>query len=607
MRSHSPGRSPARRLIRRTTLVTAVLTATLATTFAGTAVAFAAPAATPSGPDFGPNVRIFDPSTPAADVQAAFDQANAQLQYDQFGDQRQAFLFKPGTYNFNGQLGYYTTVSGLGQNPDDVTINGGLTVWAQDRFNDDRSSLVNFWRSAENLSIVPDGGVDWWAVSQAAPLRRVDIKGQLGLFDYLGGYASGGFIADSHVDSTVINAPQQQWLTRDSSIGSWSNGVWNQVFAGVQGAPAQSFPSPPYTTLATNPSSREKPYLYVDSAGKYNVFVPAARKNSSGTTWSASSATPGRSVPIKDFFIAKPTDSVARINLELALGKNLIMTPGVYHVSQTIHVWRPDTIVLGMGMATIEPDNGVVPMQVADVKGVDISGLIFDAGPVSSPALLQLGTQLSSVPILKKYLSDPADPTGIQDVFFRIGGGHVGKAVNSLVVNSNNVVVDDIWAWRADHGTGVGWTVNTADTGVLVNGDDVTATGLFVEHFQKYDVIWNGERGRTVMFQNEMPYDPPNQAAWQHNGVLGYAAYKVGASVKTHEAWGLGSYCFFNVNPAVHASRAFEVPVTPGVKLHDILTISLNNAGAIDNVVNDFGGPTDTTTSPTNVVSYPAS
>ena len=61
-------------------------------------------------------------------------------------------------------------------------------------------------------------------------------------------------------------------------------------------------------------------------------------------------------------------------------------------------------------------------------------------------------------------------------------------------MNSDNVILDDIWAWRADHGNGVGWTANTADTGVIVNGDDVTAYGLFVEHYQKTEVIWNGKR-----------------------------------------------------------------------------------------------------------------
>ena len=99
-------------------------------------------------------------------------------------------------------------------------------------------------------------------------------------------------------------------------------------------------------------------------------------------------------------------------------------------------------------------------------------------------------------------------------MFFRIGGATPGKATTSLVVNSDNVILDDIWAWRADHGNGVGWTANTADTGLIVNGDNVTAYGLFVEHYQKYEVIWNGENGKVIFFQNEMPYDPPSQAAW---------------------------------------------------------------------------------------------
>ncbi len=286
---------------------------------------------------------------------------------------------------------------------------------------------------------------------------------------------------------------------------------------------------------------------------------------------------------------------------------NLIITPGIYHLDSTIKVKRPDTVVLGLGFPTLVPDNGIVPMTVADVKGVKLAGLMFDAGPVNSPVLLQVGTQHAANGQARDHnnWSDPADPTSLQDVFFRIGGATPGKATTSLMVNSDNVLLDDIWAWRADHGNGVGWTINTADTGVVVNGDDVTAYGLFVEHYQKYDVIWNGEHGRTIMFQNEMPYDPPNQADWQHDGVLGFAAYKVADSVTTHEGWGLGSYCFFNVGPAIHASRAFEVPVTPGVKLHDILTVFLNGNGGIDHVVNDTGAAVNATNQVTNLVSYP--
>ncbi|MFL6700179.1 MAG: hypothetical protein ACJ8GJ_23655, partial [Vitreoscilla sp.] len=166
------------------------------------------------------------------------------------------------------------------------------------------------------------------------------------------------------------------------------------------------------------------------------------------------------------------------------------------------------------------------------------------------------------------------------------------------------------WAWRADHGSAAtGWTVNTGDTGLLVNGANVLATGLFVEHYQKYQVLWNGENGKTIFFQNEMPYDVPSQAAWTSGNGNGWAAYKVGAGVKTHEAWGLGSYCFFNIggtNTNINAARGFEVPDVAGVRLHDILTVSLGGNGSISHVVNNTGGIAQgTSTTPVDLVNYP--
>jgi hypothetical protein len=585
---------------------------------AATALAGSAMAA-PSEPDFGPNVKIFDPSMSTSQIKATVDAITNQQVSNQFGTQRYALLFKPGSYGsatdaLNFQVGYYTDVAGLGSSPNDVTVNGTIDSYNQCFGPGDCTALVNFWRSLSNLTInvAGKGGCqfgEFWATSQAAPMRRVHVNGFATLMDYCTApaYASGGFIADSEFSgSVVVNGSQQQYLVRNSSVDFWTNAVWNQVFAGVVGAPSQSFPDPPYTTLDANPVSREKPFLYVDSGNHFAVYVPDAQVDSSGTTWSAGT-TPGHSIPIDDFFIAKPTDSVQAINNALALGKNLIFTPGVYDIGQTIKVKRADTIVLGLGMATLTAENGVVPMTVADVPGVEISGLIFDAGPVNSPALLRVGSPQATIGQGGSHAgwSDPADPAALQDVFFRIGGPHIGKATVGLEVNSDHVILDDIWAWRADHGSGVGWTSNTADTGVVVNGDDVLATGLFSEHFQSYDVIWNGNGGKTIMFQNEMPYDPPNQAAWQHDGVLGFAAYKVADSVTTHEAWGLGSYCFFNVDPTIHATRAFEVPNTPGVRLHDLLSLSITAHGTIDHVVNDVGAATNPNTAPVNIVSYP--
>jgi len=200
----------------------------------------------------------------------------------------------------------------------------------------------------------------------------------------------------------------------------------------------------------------------------------------------------------------------------------------------------------------------------------------------------------------------------LSDVFFRIGGAGAGRAATALVVGSDNVILDDVWAWRADHGTGVGWTVNTADTGVVVNGDNVTAYGLFVEHFQKYEVIWNGNGGTDVFFQNEMPYDVPSQAAWMEApGVDGYAAFKVADGVTSFTGYGMGSYSFFNQGLNIYAERAFEVPDTlPAGSLHDLLTIFLDPShgmGGILHVVNEAGGSSTIVNPdvPVTVVSYP--
>ncbi len=549
----------------------------------------------PGGGSLGPNVIVFTPSMSGAAIQGQLNTIFSQMESNQFGSQRYQLFFQPGTYSgFNAQIGFYTSISGLGQNPGDVRINGDVTVdagWFGG------NATQNFWRSAENLSVFPSAGFTRWAVSQAAPFRRMDIHGDLNLAPNGFGWASGGYISDTRVSGTVQPYSQQQWYTRDSQIGGWLNGVWNMTFSGVQGAPANGFPEPVYTTLATTPVSREKPYMYVDSGGNYRVFVPATRTNSSGTTW-AGGATAGTSLPLSQFFVARPTDSAATMNAALAQGLNLLFTPGVYNINQTLNVTRANTVVLGLGYATLVPQNGVVPMQVSDVDGVKIGGVLFDAGAVNSPVLLRVGPAGSSA-------SHASNPTSLHDVFFRIGGAQAGKATVSLEVNSNNTLIDHIWAWRGDHGSGIGWTVNTADTGVIVNGNNVTALGLFVEHYQKYQVIWNGNGGKTIFFQNEMPYDPPTQAAWR-TGTNGYAAYKVADSVTTHEAWGLGSYCFFNVNPSIVSARGFEVPNTAGVRFHSVLTVSLGGNGVITNVINTTGGPAQgTATVPSKVTNYP--
>lgn len=583
--------------------------------------------AAPSAPALGPNVTIFDPSMPVSEIQATVDAIHARQVDDEMGTNRHLLLFKPGVYGSASEplkmkVGYYTEIAGLGASPADVTINGKIEVYNRCLEGGGTSNchaLVNFWRTLSNLSLNINAlgqdpcraSANFWAVSQAVSMRRLDIAGgNLSLMDYCTAgpqFASGGFIADSRLPF-VINGSQQQWLTRNSEIGGWSNAVWNQVFAGVVGAPDEAgFPNPPYTTLGTTPVSREKPYLFVDGQGNYGVRVPSAQSNASGVSW-ADGMTAGRTLPLRDFFIARPSDPVEVINEALARGMNLLLTPGVYDVATSISVKRANAVVLGLGHATLTAVNGAVPLTVADVPGVIIAGVTIDAGTVKSPVLLQVGKRSGNTSSKK---SDPTNPTTLSDVYFRVGGPHIGKTDTALEVNSKHVLIDQTWVWRADHGVegfsdSERWNTNVGRNGVVVNGDNVTATGLFVEHFQQYNTVWNGESGVTILYQNELPYDPPSQADWMNDGVEGWAGYKVGDHVKTHKLYGGGVYVFNRNDPSIHTENGFEVPQTPGVQLHHVMTVNLG-AGTIDHVVNGVGDPADVTRigAPVYIADYP--
>ncbi len=592
-------------------------------------------------PDFGANVTIFDDTWTTAEIQAKFDEVHAAQASNEMGTERYGLYFMPGTYGSDEEplhalVGYYTEVGGLGASPGDVQVNGTIEVYNQ-CFDDPANpefngcfALNNFWRGMSNLTINVNtrgqGGCEssanFWAVSQAVSMRRVDVKGgNLTLMDYCTGpsFASGGFIADSKVadmslpSQELVKGSQQQWYTRNSEIGLWSNAVWNQVFSGTDftGDPGRvpvdaTYPDPPYTVLDETPLSREKPYLYVDGRGRWKVRVPSAHRNTSGITWDGG-LTPGRSIPLDDFFVAEPDDSIQRINSQLARGKHLILTPGVYDVDRSIKVKRANTVVLGLGLATLDAVDGAVPMRLVDRPGIIVAGVTIDAGAEQSPVLLEVSKgRHHSKGKHHGGKSSRHNPTTLNDVYLRVGGPHVGKVDVAMQVNSDNVLIDHTWVWRADHGIegfdrsdgtfgdNVRWQTNIGRNGVVVNGDEVTATGLFVEHFQEYNTIWNGERGRVILYQNELPYDPPSQADWMaDDGSLGWAAYKVGDHVRKHHLWGGGAYVFNRNDPSIETENGYEVPDAPGVTLTHVMTKNLSGPGAINHVVNGVGDAVD--------------
>jgi hypothetical protein len=315
-------------------------------------------------------------------------------------------------------------------------------------------------------------------------------------------------------------------------------------------------------------------------------------------------------------------------------------------------------------------------MVVQPNNGVELSGMIFDAGPVNSPVLLQVGSSPNNNGNGNGNGNGNSnngngngnsnngngngngngnngngnngngngnngkgnDPDLIQDIFFRIGGAETTRvsATVSLLDNADNSIIDDVWAWRADHGAntsvtgpegqvGAGWAYNQGATGLEVTGDNVTAYGLAVEHYQKNEVTWSGNNGMVIFFQNELPYDPPSQTSWLAAPIQpGYPSFLVANSesgnghilnVQSFHGYGMGSYVVFIYTPAtLWDAMAYEAPNAPGVVFTDAMdlfissTCSVNGncptpsqSGGLHSVIDGFGGSA-TDANPTTVV-----
>lgn len=578
---------------------------------------------------FGLNTNIFEPTDSTSEIQSCINNIYKKTEAGQFISDRYALMFAPGNYSkdINVEVGFYTQVAGLGISPENTVI-GNINCkaeWMKGKKYDgsvNYNALCNFWRSVENLTTTASSTM--WAVSQATSMRRMNIKGSLDLH-HQGGYASGGFLADTKVagrkytytdqktgkqldgEAGISGGSQQQWISRNTEMNRWDGSVWNYVFVGcsvaslydktnISNGPNGEWPYLSYTKVSETPECQEKPFLMKNDDGKYGVYVPAVRKNSTGVSWA--NGNEGEFIDLDRFYVAKPSDSATKINDELKTGKNLILTPGIYNLSQAINITNENTIVLGLGYATLKPVNGNQCMTVSNVGGVKIAGVLFDAGAKKSSALLTVGTSGDKT-------SHKDNPILLSDTFYRVGGAdsNPGKVTTCVVINSSDVIGDNFWVWRADHGAGVGWNKNTADTGVIINGDNVTTYGLMVEHFQKYQTIWNGNGGKCYMYQSELPYDITSQNVWNAKGSYGYTDYKVSSNVKTHEAYGIGIYSCYQAATCFLKS-AVECPDTPGVKFTNVCTYSLSGNGGIDYAINKSGYGVYTSSEMCKIMSY---
>jgi hypothetical protein len=568
---------------------------------------------------FGDNMYFYDrkyekAETARNDINSQFAAIGLGGANGEWTTKRQAYYFKANvkgqTYDSGGsgsassteansiELGFYSHIGGLGKLPSDVKLG---SIFTRPHLSGGANATCTFWRSVENVTVMRDFA---WTVSQSTSARRMLIESTSKYISDIGNtnfWGSGGFIADTHYTTSRPNwAGQQQWYTRNAIFPPGSGamgGSYNMVWQGCVNPPEADDSNSP---VSTTPIIREKPFLFIDKDGEYKVFVPAWQKDRVGVSWSSTYMGKGEIQDLlTDWYVTKEGDTDVEINNALKNGKNIFFTPGHYALNAPIQVNRKNAILLGAGIAsvTLEPTekNTWGCVYADDKDGIIIAGLLMDSFN-STTFQVRIGGEGANA-------DHSADPILLSDITCRVGGVQ-SKNIQihaSMQINSNNVVGDHFWLWRADHGSQKGgherWIRDRCKNGLIVTGDDVTLYGLFVEHFQEYEVLWIGERGRTYFFQNEPPYDAPNQTSWSSQGgrVDGFAAFKVANTIKEHHTIGMGSYAVFTgTDGNVNKKNGFEIPNSPNVKFEKMCITRFAGSGNIQNVINSTGGSTVT-------------
>lgn len=505
-----------------------------------------AQAVEPNPPVWPSSVHVFGPES--TDIDTTLQ--SIYVGQDLYNMERHAVLFKPGVYDTDVPVGYYTTVHGLGESPEDVVIKGQDGVHVAESGN----NLNKFWRSAENLQTKPASGQTVWSVSQASPLRRMIVDADLQFGTEANTQGSGGFSANLRVTGQVNFTMQQQWIMRNCEIRDGISyfqdppRAVNFVFVGTPGSPepttectdaAANSNSPHPQKLVTHktPVSIEKPYLTIDAEGKYNLVTPKAIPDTFGAQWAAADEYVDG---FEQVFVASNDTDVSVINAKLAEGLHVILSPGIYSLPEPIRIGReasPYQVLLGLGLSTLIPTNGNAAVEVGDFPGVRVAGILLEAGPVESEALITVGTTAAA--------GDAENPILLADVFARVGGPGTDPRASKVMmeINASHVVLDNIWLWRADiQNTHRGRDVQH---GLVVNGKHVTAYGLASEHMQSDNTVWNGEGGQVYFYQAELDGLAHNEddktPDYGPNGVSGYRV-----NAKNHTAVGVGVYCWFS-------------------------------------------------------------
>ncbi|EDV19038.1 uncharacterized protein TRIADDRAFT_62513 [Trichoplax adhaerens] len=450
----------------------------------------------------------------------------------EWSESRYAILIAKGNYTMNGyfKLGYYTQVAGVSDNSDSVILSPGINVLNNcvKAFNADGSQnsrcyapggLDNFWRSLSDLKMnIANDPVLRFAVSQASPIRDINIEGSAGILmcdwntDIGCGYTSGGFI-DKMKASSIGFGSQQQFYISNSQSNQLIAGAWNILsnnnnvdsITGAGDVNVQNrWPGYPFTKIDDTTMTRfQKPKLVKD-----------------GDQWHVQYDY--KASPISDFIVVQLNQKedrtkissydVHNINNQLINKVGMIVMPGIYDLDDTLYIPN-NKIVLGIGLPSFVCPPNTGKCMITESEGIRIAGLVFDSPVASSldtnsdAIILNIGEEGSGI---------STNPVVLQDVYCRIA--HIkpeqiaSSAYSCVKVNADYTIGENLWLWRADHDAKfINVLANAAKApyGLIVHGNNVKMYGLFVEHFLNYQTVWFGKNGQVNFYQSEIPYYLP--------------------------------------------------------------------------------------------------
>ena len=554
----------------------------------------------------------------------------------QWSTQHFGFLFYPGvSYTKTVQVGYLTTVHGMGLSPTDVSV----PVMCLGDNTRALGALDGFWRGAENLQLlapttcpptfdgtqgqgtcqqVPGGilpgpdvpnGCPWgslvsptWAASQASALRRVssahlmldfqpsDVK-IAGAKPCPAAFASGGFAADCAIDTldAASFSGQQQYMFVGVAFGSLpSPNVWNYVFAGCTGAPLEACGTKPpvKAVLPELPITRNKPVLAWSPKKElqkqaYSIYFDEA----------ASTAVSGvRPMGRPHGFAIATSEAELQALLQKKTQVIVLGSPNDIEISQDLVLETDGTTIVGMGMPVLLL-TGTTTVRVK-ASGCSLCGLIFDCRGKKEDMLSWESTE-------------PPSSTSrglLADCYFRVGGTVDPTTIscNAMChVKSGSLIIENAWMWRADHGppqwpktgrydSATQTYYNESKMGLWVEETaQVTAYGLACEHSTTTNCKWEGDNGQLYFFQCELPYCVAE--GWNFPGLF--------VTGKNFTGTGLGVYCYFPDSTFCQTAYprvdlGVSVPADATVK--NVITVWLNGVpeqGGIEQVISCGGAP----------------